>query len=708
MLAACAGRVTGNDLPSSDADVTGPGPAGDPGPQLPPGPPISFPGGSTTQPGTAAQLGAPSTTPFNGLVAIQDKSAHSPKHGVPAAAGIMPSALADEGLPYIPNIVVLARRDAIILYFANIAGAADYRAYAVSNDVTYVDSADGKQPRHAVIACAGFRQHTYESPAKVDGYNTRELMQAIELPGFVGATLGNPQDYTVILEATSSPCPFVGMPGHTDTTITMASGAPSNAGTNWFHANDPGNYRYSGFPHAVISSFDVVEQLYGNQIINGHGSMTSWPDRLSAPDIGLAVPPNDDVFPSDPRVIARSAIAVELPFFDEAVNAPVLDNGPNGMVDDFGTDLKVDKSAYTVNPDYAGVNVPEQASAPRFDIPGEWAFWGRLIHNESASVTENSLQVFQRHGRLYTTFGDGGQDVGGSVAFSSLRAPVQEMDAEKFVHSMFRINAEATQRRYWYWTICGGASADALYDTAAKQFKVRPILLETSFAAGGANPSVFDDHSLGGPPIQDASAIECLSITADGWPEVGADDPSKSYWKGGERASVSIRALIHPAGYRQGTIALGNHDSDVTVASDGAGPSLGFRYKVDKNRNYVGPMAEPFDQMNPLTHFNVFLRPDRLVVFINGRQAFCVDMASRPLTMKYGIIGYGDLLYHSSIEWQTISDNKAQLYQYQLNTPIASTRVWDDIGHSDHMDIPAQFATYDATLCYAPDTVDVQ
>jgi hypothetical protein len=108
---------------------------------------------------------------------------------------------------------------------------------------------------------------------------------------------------------------------------------------------------------------------YGNEIINGQGGASSWATRMSAP-MGLTVAANDATFPSDPKVIARSAIAVQMPFFDEATNAPILDKGVNAVEDNFPNDLVVDPKTYTVNPDYAGSELA--ASAPMTEIPGAW------------------------------------------------------------------------------------------------------------------------------------------------------------------------------------------------------------------------------------------------------------------------------------------------------------------------------------------------
>jgi hypothetical protein len=199
-------------------------------------------------------------------------------------------------------------------------------------------------------------------------------------------------------------------------------------------------------------------------------------------------------------------------------------------------------------------------------------------------------------------------------------------------------------------------------------------------------------------------AKECLTVTEEGRPEFPyATD-------GGAQTSAAIRAQIHPANKSHGIIALGNDASDKVVLN--GQPTLGFRFRVDAAGNRIGPMIEPHDQLSPLVQYDIFVRPDRLVVFIDGRQGFCVDMSEVPLTMKSAMIGYGDLIYHSSVEYQEVSDgatNKdSQLYQLLMNTPIASSRVWDGISHSDQIDLPAGFGAFDPATCMKPADISVR
>lgn len=626
-----------------------------------------------------APLGAPSTTPFNGLRTVPDALHKVAKHAVDPVQGTLPPALAAQNLPGLPGIKALTRRDSLILYLPNVAGAADFRAYV--HDPAKV-SYSGTQPRGAVIACAGYRRRGNNETALAPNGSLpqRELLQALELPGLVAT--GN---YTVVVEAISTPCPFTGIPGHTDATVTH----PQNS------FDYPNDNTYSSF-----RAFSTVKSLYGNEIINGQGAYTSWTNRLDkAFPLGMPVPPDSTSIPKDPTVIARSAIRLTLPAADEAANAPIFDMGSNAVFDDFSTDLVVDPATTTHNSEFSD----PWTINPIARIPGKWFFWGASMQpadGESMRTSnQHGFQAFQRHGRLYTSFGDQWADVMASLSFSSLQTLPQELDTTKYVHSFFRVNSDATPRRYWHWTICGDDAREKLVNTTTREPIFRPIMDPGFFNARGTDPTSNQGKNPssrhGAEPASATNRYnkECLQIIQHGQGEL---HPRTD----GRLASASRLMMgVHPAGQAQGTILLDAPGSDWLNG--------GYAWRLDAKGAYAGPMFEPFDQLTPLAHFDVFLRPDRVVFYINGRQAACVDMSARPLTMKYGLIMYGNVLYHTSAEqiegeWSGIQD-----YHYRLNTPVADTRVWDAVGHTEKIDIPAPL-TFDASLCTKPPSMAVQ
>jgi hypothetical protein len=619
---------------------------------------------------------------FNGLDIVQDRLHRVAGHAIDMVPATPPAALASSALPYLPGIKVLSRRDAVILYLPNVEGAADYRAYAYNPaTVTYA----GTQPRGAVVACAGYRRRGYNESATVPGQvrPQRELLQTIELPGFVASG-----SYTVVVEAIKTPCPFPGMPGHTDATKTH----PQNA------VDYPNDNTYMS-----IRSFEGMKRTYGNEIINGQGSLTSWADRKNpAFPLGLPVPADSTSIPADPVAIARSLLQLNLPFADENSNAPIFDVGPNSVFEDFSETLAIRPADMSNNPEW---NTP-WAIGPLATLPGRWTFWGagaNPVDTDGNNITSGYLgvQIFQRHGRLYTTFGDLWADVMSSLTFSSLKTLPQQLDSTKYVHSFFRVNSDATPRRYWNWMMCGDDAREKLVNTTTRMPTFRPIVDPHFFLPAGPSPNAA---LVGGnpsrrhqsePDVPNRYNKECLLIIQEGQGELHPRNDGR------ERSASRLQIVIFPKDTEAGNIQLGS------VNSDWQPGSRGFAWRVDAKDNYAGPLMEPFDQFAPLTHFDVFVRPDRLVLFVNGRQAVCVDLSPRPLTMKYGLLMYGDILYHTSAE--QIEGENAGIgdYQYRLNTPVGNTRVWDAVGHAEKIDIPSVL-TFDASLCRKPADTSVR
>jgi hypothetical protein len=627
----------------------------------------------TVMPGTTpAALGAPSAFAFNGLGLILDTLNRSPLHAVPTDWGLPPAALVSPTMPSIPNIKVLNRRDALIVYVPNVAGAADYRAYIYDPaTVTFA----GAQPRGAVLACAGFRQRfvrnidaLLSNHPLVSAVSHRELIQTIEVPGLVAN--GN---YKVVVEALASPCPFPGVMGHTNATIPLVTVPLASSGTNTF----------------PIRSFATVRSLYGNEIVNGQGSTlldykaVNASHDLPAEIIGQPVPPK--------------------PAADEAVNAPIFDVGPNSTFDDFATDATMTTLHTETRSEGAGL-----VSGGQF---GDWYFWTigvqpalNAMNQPENGNNPKGVQVWRRHGRLYTTFGDWGQDVLGGVYFAATNTQPQQLDTTQYVHSFFRLDSGASQRRYWHWLMCGATTRDELAHPTTGVPRGRPVGQPFWYLSQGQNPSA----PMLGEPLNAYHNKECLSLIQFGayWNWGPPQNAAPSWF---DEPHSQLRAFINPQGVENGIISLkpdGMNDFDPEARG-------GMFWRLNASRNPSGPMFEPFDQQAPLTHFDVFVRRNRVILYINGRQAFCSDLSDRPLTMNYAHIAYGDVLYHSSAENVTNYVGSEQFqgavggsFHYIMNTPWADTRIWDAVGHSERINIPSQF-TFDAGACFKPKSTAV-
>ena len=604
-----------------------------------------------------------------------------PKHAIPATWDSFPTALVNSQLPSISDIAILNRRDALIIYLPAVKGAADYRAYIYdSSKVTFA----GEQPRGAVLACAGYRQRLGRNVDSVGGGNVsarnRELLQTIEVPGLV-----NNGNYKIIVEALATPCPFPGVLAHTSAVI------PLNGG---------GSFQLRGF--------NDVKAAYGNEIINGQGSMVadfSQGDNWGPtdPKKGDPVPPNSTTMPADSVVIARSAIAVVQPAADEAQNGPVFDVGTNAVFDDFTNEgILTSLKAGSRN---GGGAIASEGSF------GDWFFWTNGVQpalNANGTCCEGDtnpkgVQAWQRHGRLYTTIGDFGQDVMSEIYFASTKTRPQQLDTTKYVHSMFRVNIDSTSRRYWHWMICGGATRDELVDPATGIPRGRPIANAFFYQPGDNLYETNPTAPMFGETKTQYHDKECLSLVQIQYPNWTGIPSGAASWM--DEALTSLHAFIHPAGVEHGLINLkpANYGD---FGDDNADKGMMWRWNAQ--RQPTGPMFEPFDQLAPLTHLDIFVRPDRLVFYVNGRQAWCADMSGRPLTMKYGLIAYGDVLYHSGAEEGEIyNGGSGGTFQYLTNTPWSNTRAWDAVSHSEMIDIPPQF-TFDPAACFKPKTTAVR
>jgi hypothetical protein len=621
--------------------------------------------------GTAATLGAPSSTAFNGLAIVQDRLHRVATHAIDATR--IPLA---DATPYIPNVKLLGRRDSLIVYVPNVAGAADYRAYVLPAGAT--------QPN--TMACAGYRQRAwaalenppfdFQSPATFPNV-VRELIQAIEVPG-----LNTSGDYTVMVEALARPCPFTGLPGHTSAQIPNVN-------------NQLATLTGGAVP---IVSFTDAARIYGAEILNGQGASSDW--FLQAGQKRAQPAPAQPI-----DVIARSTVRVTMPFADEVANAPIIDTGSNAIFDDFRDDAVANNFTAIAARSFGGTSNASKAFQGAF---GNWYFWGNSTQATIGETTGGSSlggQVWTRHGRLNITLADWAQDVFGAIHFSSLTTKPLALDSGSYAHSFFRVDSAATGRRYWHWMMCGANDIATLVDPATNVPRIRHLLRPGFYEAGGINPTA----PAGGETTTASHNRECLNLL-----QLPAANPIAPKLADGSNGPLPMQTLvtaINPANTASGTINLAP-----AVFNRGFGTPA-WTWRLDENNGYAGPIVEPFDQQAPLTHYDIFVKPDRLVVFVNGRQALCANMSARPLAMNFGHIVYGQVLYHSDAEvgeYYVPRRSAANIYQppyglfhYTMNTPSADHRAWDAVGHTEKIAIPALF-NFNEKLCKTPETFAVR
>lgn len=505
----------------------------------------------------------------------------------------------------------------------------------------------------------------------------RELIQSIEVPGLT--TRG---DYTIVVEALARPCPFTGLPGHTNAAIPNV------------------NNQLAALTGGSVPIVNAAEstRAYGAEILNGQGASSDW---FLQPGQKRGQPAPAETI----DVIARSKFTVTMPFADESVNAPIIDVGSNAIFDDFHTDAIASNFTAIASRSFGGASNASKAFEGAF---GNWYFWGNGTQGaigESTGGGSLGGQVWTRHGRLNITLADWAQDVFGAIHFSSRTTKPLALDSAGYVHSFFRVDSGATGRRYWHWMMCGANDITTLVDPATNIPRIRHLLRPGFYEAGGVNPTAPAPGEAA-TPSHNRECLNLLQLSAG-----NPDTPKLPDGSNGPQPTQTLVTTINPANAASGVINLAP-----AVFNRGYGTPA-WSWRLDENNRYAGPIVEPFDQQAPLAHYDVFIRPDRLVVFVNGRQGLCVNMSTRPLAMNFGHIVYGQVLYHSDAEVgeyyvprraaANIFQPPIGLFHYSLNTPSADHRAWDAVGHTEEIAIPALF-NFNDKLCKNPETFAVK
>jgi hypothetical protein len=420
----------------------------------------------------------------------------------------------------------------------------------------------------------------------------------------------------LVIEALGAPCPFTGVRGavHYETTATNTEVPAADR-----------------VPFSIVTDAEV-RSAYGAVIYNGHGPGA----RLAAPAAA-----------ADPPVLARTTVWV----------TPRLDAVDYTVFDDFTAD---DPPRFVRTlPTFSDRN--SNAQVHQND---RWGFYSYNYDRVDYSIDRGQLQ---------TVLADRWQDVFATDYFTAKRTA--QLGSSDYLRVHFMVNSDATQRRYWWFFLCGAGTAGATLDA---QGLLKGNIVQTSFfyQADGMNPSV--------------EGWNCLQVfPRDGMPFALAPN--------NQRPQSDIRVMVNLPG------ALGRNNvvnvSPPQYANPNISPPGWFRMR-DAGGALVAPILDDQMSIAPRTTYDLFIRRDRVILYVNGQQRLCNDFPSVKLTMAEGAVGFGQVLYHSAAERlefsQSFNDRTGQRY-YMTNTPYIDVRSWDEAGFAEHVAAPAGF---DASVCY--------
>jgi hypothetical protein len=622
--------------------------------------------------------GAPASTPTIPV----------PAGGIPADPGttdlmLTPAPAMLGTVNYVPN------RSSVRLYLPGVAGAHDYRVFAVDGSVAVSTMTDSREHVNgATLHCAGLRQRNqcddgailpikYNNEGldlpvcEVAGIDRRpsipvSLMQTMDVDG-VGPNT------TLVVEAIDRLCPFPGLFGsvHKDAKIDASDVGPKMVSV--VVNNKPYMIRRWALDTFPMRTEAEIRADYGSMILNGQGPNMPTLDPMSpnfpeSPYVRIAQPAP----PDDPVVLARAIIKVSPT--GTATLPPGF--GPSDYFDDFEDDT--DQPTLLRSTDYT-----KTLLGPGFQMnvytTKKW-----VLYDTGNSVSN----FFVNRGQLNEVFGDNSQGSMTVQAFYPKR-PVQLPSApNQFLHVTYEVQRNETPRRYDNLTLCGSDTPGQTYDGEALRAGPDPM------------PGFMNE---GDTARTSPLGWNCLMLVPRG--------AGYGVLPGGDIKShtdTSLKITVvksHPAPTDAGQY----QGQKISAYATAFGPQQEDPYprrwmrQIDANGKISGVWLDDQTNIWQRARFDVFIRRDRVVIYVEGEQRICQDLTASPLTMAEGALGFWHILYHTSAEFLEIrrglggDDPSTAQRHVMYNTPFADQRSYDNVGFRENVALPANF---DPARCY--------
>jgi hypothetical protein len=359
-----------------------------------------------------------------------------------------------------------------------------------------------------------------------------------------------------------------------------------------------------------------------------------------------AAHPGSPAPPLSPKVLARTTLRVT-----------PLGYGSHGL---------------TFLDDFAAPDQPAFVKAvPVFDRSQK----GALYQNTNFSFYTygaDLAQFFIDRGRLHTVLADWEQEIFASnIAYP--RKPVALSDTD-YLRVTYDVPSNATQRRYWWLVLCGADTLGATMDAGGK---LLGNIIQTPF--------FYQDDGLN-PSVEGWNCLQVFPRDGYGFPLPPTNTTPES--------DVRVMVNLPDTAIRDSVVNVSPPMYDEAVGA----PSW-YRQRDGQGKLFA-PMLDDQLFVGQSTRFELFVRRDRVVLFVNGEQRLCNDFPAVALTMAEGALGFGQVLYHSAAEREEFSApywvRTGQRY-YLTNTPFLDARTWDNVGYAEHAALPG---TFDASSCY--------
>jgi hypothetical protein len=134
---------------------------------------------------------------------------------------------------------------------------------------------------------------------------------------------------------------------------------------------------------------------------------------------------------------------------------------------------------------------------------------------------------------------------------------------------------------------------------------------------------------------------------------------------------------------------------------DSPGGEVAWFYKVDAKGNPVSGILDDQQLVSPRTKYDLYIRNNRLIMYVNGKSTLCNDFTTPSTTLNIAdaAVGFHQVLYHSNGEFveRFVDPDRGGAYHYRYNSPWLDQRTWDNMGFEENVSAPSDF---DSQTCF--------
>jgi hypothetical protein len=628
---------------------------------------------------------------------------------------------------------MIQNRDSVLIQVPAVANARDFRVLVQPTSISA--NADGTESvTGGTQFCAGIRQHQARTRYVADNVTmypyyfyvnggtdspTNEVPQFFSPPPGAWSfhdldtppnlqieVTGVTSAMTVTVEAIDRLCPFPGTIGqtHADITLTHSVGNNDNPGNPWIDAS-----ALVSFP--VVTEAEVIAK-YGSLIINGQG-WAGGPNVQANPPLA---PPFAQMAPvNPPMVLARAAITIAPLPSPPAPPATFFDDFSNA--NDTFTSLPIPNWTY-----------PRDSSGIKILQNSKWTIYADGYTCCSPTAADDGhgyADAYVESGQLHTLLSDWSQDVFSEISMFPRKAA--HINGSTYLHVTYEVPSFATSRRYWVVSLCGSSTPGQTLDSTGT---LTQQIVHTTFFYNptGASPSTAGWNCLqifnrqgnsnalsnwqsmynlagGRPPAPPNNGLYDLKdYIYNTIPSISNPSQIAAYTVHPESdVMVMINKPIPAAGLPEvlGTneqVVQGTYTSPVNVSPnqlDNPASEIAWFYQVDANGNPVAPILDDQQQVSPRTKYDLYIRNNRIIMYVNGQARLCNDFTTPTTTLNIAdaAVGFHQVLYHSSAEFvERFTDpDRGAAYYYRYNAPWIDHRTWDNMGFEENVAAPSDF-----------------